>query len=84
MRNELWNITGMSCSACSARIEKVIGKMEGVKSISVNLLTNSARIEYDESKLQATDISTRIEKLGFGGMPKAQTQPVAAASSKAG
>lgn len=82
MRNELWNITGMSCSACSARIEKVIGKMEGVKSISVNLLTNSARIEYDESKLQATDISTRIEKLGFGGMPKAQTQPVAAASSK--
>ena len=70
MRNELWNITGMSCSACSARIEKVIGKMEGIKSISVNLLTNSARIENDENQLQAADISARIEKLGFGGVPK--------------
>ena len=66
MRKELLDITGMSCSACSSRIEKVVGRMEGVEEITVNLLTNKAQVNYDEGKLDNTAIIARIEKLGFG------------------
>ena len=66
MRKVFLDITGMSCSACSSRIEKVVGRMEGVEEISVNLLTNKAQVNYDEGKLDTTAIIARIEKLGFG------------------
>lgn len=66
MRKELLDITGMSCSACSSRIEKVVGRMDGVETIAVNLLTNKAQITYDDAKLDAPTIIARIEKLGFG------------------
>ena len=66
MRKELLDITGMSCSACSSRIEKVVGRMEGVETIAVNLLTNKAQVTYDDAKLDANAIIARIEKLGFG------------------
>ena len=66
MRKELLDITGMSCSACSSRIEKVVGRMDGVETIAVNLLTNKAQITYDDAKLDANAIIARIEKLGFG------------------
>lgn len=66
MRKELLDITGMSCSACSSRIEKVVGRMEGVETIAVNLLTNKAQVTYDDAKLDAKAIIARIEKLGFG------------------
>ena len=66
MRKELLDITGMSCSACSSRIEKVVGRMDGVETIAVNLLTNKAQTTYDDAKLDAPTIIARIEKLGFG------------------
>ena len=66
MRKELLDITGMSCSACSIRIEKVVGRMEGVDEIAVNLLTNKAQVTYDDAKLDTSAIIARIEKLGFG------------------
>ena len=79
MRKELLDITGMSCSACSSRIEKVVSRMEGVEEIAVNLLTNKAQITYDESKLDSTAIIARIEKLGFGAAVHQETaRPVAA------
>lgn len=65
MRKVFLDITGMSCSACSSRIEKVVGRMEGVEEITVNLLTNKAQVNYDEGKLDTTAIIARIEKLGF-------------------
>ena len=68
MRKELLDITGMSCSACSSRIEKVVGRMEGVEEIAVNLLTNKAQVSFDEAKLDTTAIIARIEKLGFGAV----------------
>ena len=76
---ELLDITGMSCSACSSRIEKVVGRMEGVEEIAVNLLTNKAQVSYDESKLDTAAIIARIEKLGFGAAVHQQTNKVVAA-----
>ena len=60
MRKELLDITGMSCSACSSRIEKVVGRMDGVETIAVNLLTNKAQVTYDDAKLDANAIIARI------------------------
>lgn len=79
MRKELLDISGMSCSACSSRIEKVVGRMEGVQEIAVNLLTNKAQVTYDESRLDAPAIIARIERLGFGAamhQQVAQAAPV--------
>ncbi|MGP4068141.1 heavy metal translocating P-type ATPase [Halobacillus sp. B29] len=58
-------ITGMTCSACSARIEKVLNKMEGVEA-SVNLTMENATITYNNEQAQPQDIKERIEKLGYG------------------
>ena len=77
MRKELLDITGMSCSACSSRIEKVVGRMDGVETIAVNLLTNKAQITYDDAKLDANAIIARIEKLGFGAAVQQATAKAA-------
>lgn len=66
MKKQLLDITGMSCSACSSRIEKVVNRMQGVEQMSVNLLKNNAHITFDESVVDEKEIIARIEKLGFG------------------
>ena len=66
MKKQLIDITGMSCSACSSRIEKVVNRMQGVKQMSVNLLKNNAHVTFDESVVDEKEIIARIEKLGFG------------------
>lgn len=66
MKKQLLDITGMSCSACSSRIEKVVNKMQGVEQMSVNLLKNNAHVTFDESVVNEKAIIARIEKLGFG------------------
>ena len=45
-----YNVTGMSCAACSARIEKVVGKLEGVHTVTVNLLMNNMTVDFDNKK----------------------------------
>ncbi|MGD6777319.1 heavy metal translocating P-type ATPase [Sutcliffiella horikoshii] len=65
-------ITGMTCAACSSRIEKVLGKMEGVNSANVNLALESGTVEYNPSKLKPADIIARIEKAGYGATEKVE------------
>ncbi len=60
---EKYTVTGMSCAACSARIEKAVGKVPGVKSCSVNLLTNSMGVEGSAS---SQSIISAVEKAGYG------------------
>jgi P-type Cu+ transporter len=59
------HITGMTCAACSSRIEKVLNKMDGVEA-NVNLAMEKATIEYDPAKQSVRDIQEKIEKLGYG------------------
>ncbi|MGD6815973.1 heavy metal translocating P-type ATPase [Metabacillus sp. 84] len=59
------SITGMTCAACSSRIEKGLNKMDGVIHASVNLTTESASVEYQPSELTPDDLVKRIEKLGY-------------------
>ncbi|MEL7565739.1 MAG: copper-translocating P-type ATPase [Dehalobacterium sp.] len=58
-------ISGMSCAACSARIEKVLHKIDGVEKAAVNLAAETAKVEYDSSKVKTADIIKAIEDLGY-------------------
>ena len=60
-------VTGMSCAACSARVEKAVSKVDGVSSCSVSLLTNSMGVEGTASD---ADIIKAVEDAGYGASPK--------------
>lgn len=68
---ERYHISGMTCSACSAHVEKAARKLEGVENASVNLLTETMEIEYDESKVQRDGIIRAVENAGYGAEPLA-------------
>ncbi|MCG7333249.1 heavy metal translocating P-type ATPase [Salinicoccus roseus] len=70
MEKAEFDITGMTCAACSNRIEKVLNRQEGVKSATVNLTTENAVIEYNPTMLTDRDLIARVEKLGYGAKPK--------------
>lgn len=61
-----FNVKGMTCSACSASVEKNIKKLEGAKDVNVNLITNSMTVEYDETILDNNEIIKTVEKVGYG------------------
>ena len=60
-----FTVEGMSCSACSAAVEKVVGRIDGVTSASVNLLAKTLICEYDEGKVSVEDIKKAVSKAGF-------------------
>lgn len=61
-----FKVTGMTCAACSSRVERVLNKMEGVTKAEVNLATEDLHVDYDDSKLNTQDIIGKIEKAGYG------------------
>ncbi len=65
MTKQKFNITGMTCSACSAHVEKAVNKLEGV-SATVNLLSNSMTAEYDEGAVSPQDIIAAVTASGYG------------------
>ncbi|KML27529.1 heavy metal translocating P-type ATPase [Priestia aryabhattai] len=65
-------ITGMTCAACSTRIEKGLNKLEGVTKASVNLALETASVEYSPSQIDPQDITQRVEKLGYGAKLKSE------------
>lgn len=62
-----YNVTGMSCASCVARVEKAVNKVEGVTSCSVNLLTNSMSVDGD---VKSSDVISAVEKAGYGASLK--------------
>ncbi|WP_418441906.1 heavy metal translocating P-type ATPase [Anaerotignum lactatifermentans] len=74
-----FDVTGMTCSACSAHVEKSVSKLEGVQCVNVNLLQNSMVVEYDDNALGTTDIIHAVESGGYGasvqGENKTQEAP---------
>ncbi|MDR2932129.1 MAG: HAD-IC family P-type ATPase, partial [Oscillospiraceae bacterium] len=87
MTKENYAITGMTCSACAARVEKSVAALRGVEDVAVNLLKNSMSVYYDEGVLGPGDIKAAVEKAGYGavsaddakaGGPKPATDTTAA------
>lgn len=62
-----YNVTGMSCASCVARVEKAVNKVDGVTSCSVNLLTNSMSVDGD---IKSSDVINAVEKAGYGASLK--------------
>lgn len=67
-----FDITGMTCSACSSRVEKCVGKLNGIRHSSVNLLTNSMQVEYDEGILNDEIIIQAVQEAGYGAFVQKQ------------
>ena len=66
---ERYHVTGMSCAACSARVEKAVSAVDGVKSCSVNLLTNSMTVEGAAGQ---AEVIAAVEAAGYGASPKTE------------
>ena len=75
---EQYNVTGMSCAACSARVEKAVSKVPGVSSCSVSLLTNSMGVEGEASP---EAIIAAVEEAGYGASRKGGGRPGEQAAS---
>lgn len=69
-----FDVTGMTCSACSAHVEKSVSKLEGVQCVNVNLLQNSMVVEYDDNALGTTDIIHAVESGGYGASVQGETK----------
>lgn len=68
-------ISGMTCAACSGRIERVLSKTDGIQNANVNLTTEVAAMEFDPALLSKDTIIAKIEKLGFGAEELKNTSP---------
>ena len=78
MLKEKFDVTGMTCSACSSRVEKCVRKLEGMNDVTVNLLTNSMQVEFDDSKLTTNDIISAVTQAGYGASIKQDSNNAAA------
>lgn len=70
MAKETFDITGMTCSSCSAHIEKATGNLDGVKNVAVSLMSNTMTVEYDESLVDSSKIIHEVEEEGYGASLK--------------
>ena len=61
-----FDVTGMTCSACSSHVEKSVCKLVGEGNVSVSLLTNSMQVKYDEKQISEEDIIKAVEDAGYG------------------
>lgn len=68
------DVTGMTCAACSSRIEKVLNKQPGIQQATVNLTTENATVEYNPGLMNVEDIIGRIQKTGYDATIKADKQ----------
>lgn len=71
----VFNITGMSCAACAARVDKAVSAVRGVQSVAVNLLKNTMRVEYDEKTISPAVIVSAVERAGYGAHVLGEKQP---------
>lgn len=71
---EHFDVTGMSCAACSAHVEKSVGAVDGVNSVTVNLLKNSMKVDFDETKTDIDKIIAAVESGGYGANVKGKAK----------
>lgn len=74
LNRQNFSVTGMSCAACKARIERAVMKVPGVISVSVQLLQNAMTVIFDERKCSAATIVAAVEHAGYGATPVTSTQ----------
>ena len=78
-----FDVTGMTCSACSAHVEKSVAKVAGVRSVTINLLSNNMAVDYDESAVNDAAIITAVEHAGYGASVRGPAQTAAHSAPRA-
>lgn len=73
MMTEQFAVTGMTCAACSAHVEKAVSRLSGVQSAPVNLMLGSMTVTYDEKAVAEGDIIAAVKAAGYGASPASQT-----------
>lgn len=81
---QTFNVTGMTCSACSAHVEKAVSKVEGVSAVAVSLLTNSMSVTYDPDTATPETIIQAVKDGGYGASLPSQSKNTAAAPKEDG
>lgn len=71
MQKEYFDISGMTCSACSSRVTKAVSALDGVAEVNVNLLKNSMTVEFAESTVSVSDLTTAVSDAGYGATVRA-------------
>ncbi|MBR5572609.1 MAG: heavy metal translocating P-type ATPase [Oscillospiraceae bacterium] len=71
---EKFAVTGMTCAACSAHVERAVSKLDGVTEASVNLMLGSLSVQYDEQKVTADDIIAAVVSGGYGAQRADETE----------
>ena len=69
-----FDVTGMTCGACVAHVEKAVKKLNGVQDVAVSLMTNSMQVTYNEEILNAAAIETAVANAGYGACPANRKQ----------
>ncbi len=82
MKTEKFDVVGMSCAACAAHIEKEVGKLEGVKKVNVNLLTNSMVVDFEESNVDTDKIEEAVVEAGYEAHVKSSAEQAASRETK--
>ena len=80
-QKQTFDVSGMTCAACSARVEKTTSGVAGVEHAVVNLLKNSMEVEYDGNPATLAAISAAVERAGYGAVPRVEAAAAAGASS---
>ena len=80
-QKQTFDVSGMTCAACSARVEKTTSGVAGVERAAVNLLKNSMEVEYDGNPATLAAISAAVEKAGYGAAPRVEVGAAAGAPS---
>jgi Cu+-exporting ATPase len=78
VRDATFAVTGMTCASCSAVIEKVVGRLAGVGSVTVNLATEKLSVRLDPSVIDEAGIAAAVKKAGYGAIPLDAPKPIAA------
>lgn len=76
MKTEIYQITGMTCAACSRAVERAVGKQPGVTEAAVNLATEKLTVTYDEGQLTPEALIQAVEKAGYGAAPQETSRKV--------
>lgn len=81
---EKFKVSGMTCSACSTSVEQAVRKIDGVKSVNVNLLANNMVVEFDDERLKRDSIISAVTKAGYGAQIASKEESIPSISQKNG
>lgn len=78
MQTTLFNVTGMTCGSCVARVTSALGKVDGVESVSVSLAAGEATVRFDDQVTTADELQEVVRKAGYGTDPVPASKPKSA------